>query len=103
MAYFPNASAGEVFDRQCMRCKYGEKACPIALVQMVYNYEACNSEPARQVLDHLVSDKGECAMFAMDPEGFLAANDKQAKDEDRAMREWTQLNNPPHPETRKML
>lgn len=95
MAYFPNTSAGEVFDRQCMRCKYGQKACPIALVQQVHNYEACNNKVAREILDTLVSDRGVCAMFKMDPEGFSEAKDKRKQSDDEAMRSWQELNVPP--------
>lgn len=70
MAYFPNGSAGGLFDEQCSRCRYGEGACPIWGVQMQFNYEACNVEVARKILDALVKDSGECAMFNMDPERF---------------------------------
>lgn len=65
MAYFPNGSSGMVFDAQCMRCKFGEKPCPIAWVQVNHNYDACNNKVARQILDHLVHDDGTCAVFEM--------------------------------------
>ena len=42
MAYFANGTEGMCFDEQCSRCKYGEDACPIAFVQTMYNYDACN-------------------------------------------------------------
>jgi hypothetical protein len=70
MAYFPNGLSGECFANQCARCKYGEAPCPIALVQAVYNYDACNNEVATKILGALVKDNGRCAMFAMDPEGM---------------------------------
>ena len=63
MAYFPNGSAGEVFDEQCCKCKYGEAPCPIAYVQFTYNYRACNNEIARNILDDLISDNGDCSMY----------------------------------------
>ena len=63
MAYFSNGSEGACFDNQCSICKYGTQPCPIALVQMQYNYSACNNSVARAILDDLVSDNGECAMF----------------------------------------
>lgn len=63
MAYFSNGSEGEVFDLQCSKCKYGDEACPIAAVQMVYNYDACNNPIARSILDDLVKNDGTCAMF----------------------------------------
>ena len=63
MAYFSNGTEGEVFDAQCSICKYGESACPIATVQLAYNYDACNIPVARKILDSLVSDDGACAMF----------------------------------------
>ena len=65
MAYFSNGSEGHCFDEQCMRCKYGEEPCPVAWVQMEYNYEACNNKTARAILDYLVSNNGTCAMYEM--------------------------------------
>ena len=63
MAYFSNGTEGTVFDHQCSLCKYGDKACPIAFVQYEYNYEACNNEVARKILDNLVANNGTCAMW----------------------------------------
>lgn len=63
MAYFSNGTEGTVFDEQCSICKYGQKPCPIAWVQMEYNYEACNNKTARAILDSLVKDDGTCEMF----------------------------------------
>lgn len=70
MAYFSNGSEGEVFDDQCARCKFGQKPCPISAVQMLYNYDACNVPVARKILDSLVANSGECAMFKMSPATF---------------------------------
>ena len=72
MAYFSNGSEGSVFDEQCSRCKYGDKPCPIAFAQMNWNYEACNNETARQILDHLVKNNGECSMFKMFEHDFYS-------------------------------
>ena len=63
MAYFSNGSEGSVFDEQCMECKYGQEPCPIAWVQMEYNYDACNIPVARKILDELVRQDGTCSMF----------------------------------------
>lgn len=65
MAYFSNGSEGSCFDYQCSICKYGQQPCPIALVQMEYNYDQHNdkSGTARKILDTLVDDDGACAMF----------------------------------------
>ena len=63
MAYFANGTEGDVLYEQCSRCKYGNDACPIFQVQVAYNYEACNNETARKILDHLIKDNGTCAMF----------------------------------------
>lgn len=63
MAYFSNGTEGMVFDYQCSLCKYGDKSCPIAFVQLEYNYDACNNEVARKILDTLVANNGECSMF----------------------------------------
>ena len=63
MAYFSNGTEGMVFDEQCAKCKYGQHPCPIALVQILYNYDACNNEIATKILNTLVDDGGNCSMF----------------------------------------
>ena len=63
MAYFANGSEGTVFEMQCEKCKYGENSCPIALVQMSFNYDAANNDVATEILDALVKDDGTCMMF----------------------------------------
>ena len=73
MAYFPNSSASEGFENQCSICELGEKACPIYQVQARYNYDACNNEVARSILNELVSDKHGCEMFNRFKEFFLLA------------------------------
>ncbi|MCP4984921.1 MAG: hypothetical protein GY928_02295 [Colwellia sp.] len=74
MAYFANGSEGMVFDKECASCKYGDKPCPIALVQITYNYDACNNPVASKILDGLINNDGTCEMkkefktdFAIDP------------------------------------
>ena len=64
MAYFSNSCEGDAFEAQCDKCKFGKEACPIALVQAEYNYEACNNKTARAILDALVKDNGTCTMFS---------------------------------------
>ena len=63
MAYFANGSEGMVFD--CEGCKYQLEPCPIALVQMEFNYDACNNETATKILNCLVKDDGTCMMQQM--------------------------------------
>jgi Fe-S-cluster-containing hydrogenase component 2 len=65
MAYFSNGSEGMVFDDQCTRCKYGRHACPIAFVQMDFNYSQHNdkSGTAQKILGHLVKPDGTCTMW----------------------------------------
>lgn len=72
MAYFSNGSEGMVFDDQCAKCKYGKAPCPIALVQMEYNYDQHKdtSGIARKILDTLVSDDGTCAVYEMAKQDF---------------------------------
>lgn len=62
MAYFSNGTEGMCFDDECRTCKYGEDPCPIAFVQMEFNYEACNNPTARKILNWLVANNGTCAM-----------------------------------------
>jgi hypothetical protein len=77
MAYFPNGTAGMCFADQCAECRYGDGPCPIYLVQSTYNYDACNNDVARNILDALVKDDGTCMMFAMDPGTFRSDERKQ--------------------------
>ena len=70
MAYFSNGSEGMCFDDQCQRCKYGQAPCPIALVQISYNYDAVNNEVATKILDALVKGDGTCVMFELDKKHF---------------------------------
>lgn len=63
MAYFSNGSEGMVFNEQCERCRFGEESCPIACIQLVYNYDACNNKIATKIMDDLVEQDGTCMMF----------------------------------------
>ena len=65
MAYFSNSSEGECLYEQCARCKYGDDACPIFLVQSIYNYDACNNPTARNILDALITQDGTCTFWEM--------------------------------------
>lgn len=71
MAYFSNGTEGEVFDEQCAKCKYGERECPIALVQISYNYDAVDNETATSILNMLVKDNGACMMYKMAENDFF--------------------------------
>jgi hypothetical protein len=65
MAYFSNGSEGSCFDLQCSICKYGMDPCPIAFAQMEFNYDQLRDTTgtARKILNSLVDDGGNCAMF----------------------------------------
>ena len=65
MAYFANGSEGECFNSQCALCRYGTETCPIMMVQLNFNYDACNNEVARSILNDLVKDNGTCEMYKM--------------------------------------
>lgn len=67
MAYFSNGTEGMVFDDQCAKCKYGRSPCPIALIQMEYNYDQLKDTTgtARKIMDTLVNSKGVCSVFEM--------------------------------------
>ena len=54
MAYFSNGTEGEPFDEECSQCALFEEPCPIAYVQVNWNYEACNNEVATAILGFLV-------------------------------------------------
>ena len=70
MAYFPNGTAGEVFDEQCCRCKHGQKFCPVYFVQSTFNYDAINNEVATKILNYLVKGNGRCEVFEMAKHDF---------------------------------
>jgi formate hydrogenlyase subunit 6/NADH:ubiquinone oxidoreductase subunit I len=77
MAYFSNGSEGDCFDEQCAICKYGELPCPIAAIQMEFNYDAVNNEVATMILYRLVSNKGECSMFKTFQKDFEIPKDEK--------------------------
>ena len=67
MAYFPNATAGEVLDAQCGACPVmvaDDTQCPVQLVQMMFNYDQCNkgNEQLKQAMSILINDDGICQM-----------------------------------------
>lgn len=63
MAYFSNSSDGEQFESQCDKCIFGKEPCPIAFIQMEYNYTAASNDTATKILNHLVQDDGTCTMW----------------------------------------
>jgi len=79
MAYFSNSGDGAAFDEQCAKCKYGEQPCPIAFVQMQFNYEAVNNKTATEVLDALVKNDGTCTMFKTFEKDFYANDPAQQR------------------------
>lgn len=78
MAYFSNGSEGTVFDDQCAKCKFGRKPCPIAWVQIDFNYTQLNDTTgtARKILNNLVKDDGTCTVWEMAKEDFAIDPDQ---------------------------
>lgn len=62
MAYFSNGTEGDHFEMQCAECPIGEKNCPIALVQLIYNYEQCDNSKLKGAMDLLVNESGDCQL-----------------------------------------
>lgn len=62
MAYFPNATSGEVLANQCAECPLGEAPCPVYLVQIHSNYEQLDHKPYQTAVNMLVDDDGLCQM-----------------------------------------
>ena len=64
MAYFSNGSEGSYFDNQCDECIHEdpEAGCPIALVQMYFNYDQCSEGKLREAMTMLVGEDGKCKM-----------------------------------------
>lgn len=77
MAYFPNSTAGEVLDRQCSDCPLGSgwndpsqkqlfddepemRPCPVAFVQLEYNYTQVDNNDLRRAMNFLISEDGIC-------------------------------------------
>lgn len=73
MAYFSNGSEGSCFDSQCGKCKFGDKPCPIAAIQIIYNYDQLNDTlgVARKIMSELVKDDGTCTVFEMAKQDFF--------------------------------
>lgn len=78
MAYFSNGSEGTVFDDQCAKCKFGRKPCPIAWVQIDFNYTQLDDTTgtARKILNNLVKDDGTCTVWEMAKEDFAIDPDQ---------------------------
>lgn len=70
MAYFSNSSDGMSFDNQCSRCKFGDKPCPVATMQFLYNYDQVNNELATKIMDNFVKQDGTCTVFEMAKSDF---------------------------------
>ena len=66
MAYFSNGSEGEILDIQCAECIHADETamCPIALVQLEYNYDQCakGQEKLRAAMEIPVDKNGKCNM-----------------------------------------
>lgn len=63
MAYFSNSSAGVNFDQGCMDCPLADHddfLCPIAKVQLAYNYEQVGNRAATEILEALVDQEDGC-------------------------------------------
>ena len=66
MAYFSNSSDGDILDMQCDECIHedSEAGCPIALVQMSFNYDQLNNgnKDLKRAMDMLIKSTGICQM-----------------------------------------
>lgn len=77
MAYFPNATAGDVLDHQCSDCPLGygwnnpdqkrlfdseaiPRPCPVALVQLQYNYDQVGIPKLEAAMNCLINKDGIC-------------------------------------------
>lgn len=67
MAHFSNSSAGDHFDSQCTECPLGQLPCPIAWVQMEYNYAQLRdgNGDLKKAMTDLVSDEEGCKTFLL--------------------------------------
>jgi hypothetical protein len=77
MAYFPNGTAGEILDAQCADCPLGygwndpnqkrlfdvdevARPCPVAAVQLIYNYDQIGNDNLRKAMSILIDNSGKC-------------------------------------------
>lgn len=77
MAYFPNGTAGELFEsRECRNCVHqptDEQGCAVFDTHMLLNYDQTKNEHLRQALSLLIDDENNvlgsmCQMrIARDP------------------------------------
>lgn len=70
MAYFSNGTDGMAFDSQCGKCKYGMKPCPVAAMQLLWNYDQIGNELAEKIMDNFVKEDGSCEVFKMAKSDF---------------------------------
>jgi hypothetical protein len=73
MAYFPNGTAGHLFNEdQCDRCVHWKDAndgrgygCPVFDIHLLYAYDLCNQKkhPGKVMLDTLITPDLTCMMF----------------------------------------
>lgn len=64
MAYFSNGTEGMILDEQCAVCIHEDQdaGCPIALVQMLYNYDQIGNDDLQAAMNILINEKGRCQM-----------------------------------------
>ena len=60
MAYFANGTEGMKLDESCDNCILGGTPCPVAAVQMAFNYEAVVNKTATSILNSLIHNDGTC-------------------------------------------
>lgn len=63
MAQFSNSDDGHLFTVQCNKCIFGDDPCPIAYVQVNYNYYQNKNPLVIEILDYLVKNDGTCEMY----------------------------------------
>ena len=67
MAYFANGTEGDALVEQCENCLHGmsdEIMCPVAAVQMTYNYDQLNdgNQDLKDAMNMLIDEHGICRM-----------------------------------------
>lgn len=62
MAYYSNSTEGEPLHSQCNACKCYD-GCPIALVQVEYNYTQFKDRRIEEILSMLVDQQNGCTLY----------------------------------------
>lgn len=80
-----------MLDMQCLDCpigRHGDAPCPILWMQLEYNYKQVNNPLAREIMNTLIDEKGNCQMKPVVEKYAAAELPEPPPTVMPAMREW---------------